>query len=88
MTPPAAPAMAPAAATPMTIYELGNDGKIFVFASIDDMQSFQNGKKQPIEMAKPQFTAKGTDVVFEAADDAQASQMLAAYLKLHPPIAK
>jgi hypothetical protein len=71
------------------IYELAQDGKIYVFGFVDHMLAFQHGgKNQPVVIEKPNFTPKGTTVVIEASDDATAAEILASYLKQHPEIKK
>jgi len=69
------------------IYELAQDGKIYVFGFVDHMLAFQHaGKNQPVVIEKQNFTPKGTTVVIEAADEAMAAEILASYLKQHPEI--
>jgi hypothetical protein len=66
------------------VFELTQEGKVYVFPSVDAMTDFTNGKQLPTIVEKPNFTPGGKTVVFEAADAAQAESMLASYNKLHP----
>jgi len=92
---PAADATAPTASAPTTmpsaakpanapIFELSQDGKIYVFGSVDDLTAFQNGKTQPMQVEKPELNPGHRPVVLEAVDDAETARLCAAYAKLHP----
>jgi hypothetical protein len=84
---PAVPA-APAVAKDKPIFELAQDDKIYVFGSLAAMQSFQSGQAQPKVVEKPAFTPSGKTVVIEAADDTEANQLTAGFVKQHPAPAK
>src|SRR5579862_4189660 len=81
------PTVAAPAAKPITPFELTQDGKTYIFADFESLTAFQNGKQQPFKMEKPDLTP-GTQVVIEAADQAQADQLIAGYAKAHPAPAK
>ncbi|MDB5302538.1 MAG: hypothetical protein JWM97_87 [Phycisphaerales bacterium] len=87
---PAAPAVPakPAVAKDKPVFELTQDDKIYVFGSFAAMQSFQSGQAQPKVVEKPAFTPGGKTVVIEAADDAEADQLTAGFVKQHPAPAK
>ena len=72
----------PAAATP--IFEFTQQGKIYVFGSVDDMQAFQNGKSQALQLEKPELNPGHQPVVIEACDQDEAARLSMAYCKLHP----
>jgi hypothetical protein len=80
---PGAPVPPPVASA--AIFELNQDGKIYVFGFVDHLLAFQHaGKSQPVVIEKPDFTPNHTTVVIEASDDAMAAEILASYLKQHP----
>jgi glucose/arabinose dehydrogenase len=79
---------APAVAKDKPIFELAQDDKIYVFGSLAAMQSFQSGQAQPKVVEKPAFTPSGKTVVIEAADDTEAAQLTASFVKQHPAPAK
>lgn len=82
MAAPAAPAALP------TPFDMEKDDKIYIFASLDDMIAFGNGKAQAFTLEKPNYTADGKTVVAEAVDEATAKQLLAGYAKQHPDVKK
>jgi hypothetical protein len=85
---PAVPVTPPVKPADKITFELTQDGKVYVFGSVAAMQSFQAGRPQAKVIEQPTLTPSGKTVVIEAADDAEAAQIAAAYMKLHPAPAK